>query len=95
MLFLFCRYYTVPPEVLSSEISTEIVSQLGEEFDIEKFEKEEKMMLDNVADEVAASTRVSVAPLVIDSTGPVEAFAVPSNPKVRDLNNYHIIFFEC
>ncbi|KAK0166801.1 hypothetical protein PV327_004284 [Microctonus hyperodae] len=75
------KYYTVPPEITSSEISTEIVSQLGEEFDIEKFENEQKMVLDEVAGEVPESTRVPVAPILIDSTGPVEAFAVPSNPK--------------
>ncbi|XP_015116216.1 guanine nucleotide-binding protein-like 3 homolog [Diachasma alloeum] len=66
------RYYTVPPELPSGQVSASIITKDCEEFDIEKFASEEKMMLDNVTED--ASTRIPVIdPLIIDSTGPVDS----------------------
>ncbi|XP_034946041.1 guanine nucleotide-binding protein-like 3 homolog [Chelonus insularis] len=67
------RYYTVPPELPSSEVSAQIVSQIGEEFDIEKFMAEEKMVLDSIEQASSKTNLTVVDPLQIDSTGPVDA----------------------
>lgn len=65
------RYYTVPPEEPSSLISSEIVNEIAEEFDIENFVAEEKMMLDSVTEEEAE--KEVAESILIDSTGPVTA----------------------
>lgn len=56
----------------SGQVSASIVTKVCEEFDIEKFAAEEKMMLDNVTEEASKTTPV-VDALIIDSTGPVES----------------------
>ncbi|KZC08771.1 PREDICTED: guanine nucleotide-binding protein-like 3 homolog [Dufourea novaeangliae] len=63
------RYYTVPPEQPTSQISAEIVSQMSKEFDIESFAAEEKMMLDTFEEETAKKSKLD--PLLIETTGPV------------------------
>ncbi|KAF7987892.1 hypothetical protein HCN44_003755 [Aphidius gifuensis] len=45
------RYCTVPPEVADTQISSTIVMKDTEEFDIEKFTADEKMMLDDIAED--------------------------------------------
>ncbi|XP_012271018.1 guanine nucleotide-binding protein-like 3 homolog isoform X2 [Orussus abietinus] len=66
------RYYTVPPEEASCQLSAEIVSQMAKEFDINSFAAEEKIMLDEV-ETAANGNDTVVSPVVIDSAGPVEA----------------------
>lgn len=64
------RYYTVPPEEPVSQLSAEIVSEMSKEFDINSFAEEEKMMLDGFE---AEASKAGSDPLIIDSSGPVEA----------------------
>lgn len=65
------RYYTVPPEEPVCQLSAEIVTQMAKEFDINSFAEEEKMMLDGF--ETDAVKPGAINPLIIDSSGPVEA----------------------
>lgn len=67
--FLF-RYYTVPPEIVDNQVSATIVMKNSEEFDIEKFNAEEQMMLDSVAEE---SAKVQSAGEVSDTESIVPA----------------------
>lgn len=62
------RYYTVPPEEPNCHVSAEIVNKISKEFDIESFAGQEKMMLDNLEEEVGKKT---IGPLLIESSGPV------------------------
>lgn len=68
-LYVFYRYYTVPPEQPSCHISAEIVSQINKEFDIDSFVAEEKMMLDTFEGE-SAKKQIGDS-LLIESSGPV------------------------
>ena len=72
MIEYLCRYYTVPPEEPVCHLSAEIVSEMAKEFDIDKLAEEEKMMLDGVEAEASAENS-SLQPLIVDSSGPVEA----------------------
>ncbi|CAD6204347.1 GSCOCG00009932001-RA-CDS [Cotesia congregata] len=58
------RYCTLPPETPFTNESVEIVKQVGGEFDITKYEKEEKMLLeslDNMAEENKLANMNSVS----------------------------------
>ncbi|KAF7987932.1 hypothetical protein HCN44_003795 [Aphidius gifuensis] len=76
------RYYTVPPEVADTQISSAIVMKDIEEFDIEKFTAEEQMMLDNIVEE-SENAQSIVDPLVVDSTGPVESIVATEMAKKK------------
>ncbi|XP_043475681.1 guanine nucleotide-binding protein-like 3 homolog [Leptopilina heterotoma] len=73
------RYYTVPPEEPVCQLSAEIVTQMAKEFDINSFAEEEKMMLDGF--ETEAVKPGAIDPLIIDSSGPVEASMEVDNQK--------------
>lgn len=64
------RYYTVPPEddQASVHISSEIVSKIAKEFDIDHFEGMETKVLDEI--EKDAVTNSKIEPIIIDSLGP-------------------------
>ncbi|XP_011311746.1 guanine nucleotide-binding protein-like 3 homolog [Fopius arisanus] len=76
------RYYTVPPELPSGQVSAAIITEDCKEFDIEKFTADEKMMLDDVTKEALKTTQV-IDPLIISSTGPVE-FAMEVEVKKKE-----------
>ncbi|CAK9797123.1 Guanine nucleotide-binding protein-like 3 homolog [Anthophora plagiata] len=63
------RYYTVPPEQPNCHVSAEILTQMSEEFNIESFAEQEKMVLDTFEKEFAA--KKVTEPLLIESSGPV------------------------
>ncbi|CAK9831884.1 Guanine nucleotide-binding protein-like 3 homolog [Anthophora retusa] len=63
------RYYTVPPEQPNCHVSAEILTQMSEEFNIESFAEQEKMVLDTFEKEFAA--KKATEPLLIESSGPV------------------------
>lgn len=70
---IFFRYYTVPPEEPACQLSAEIVTQMAKEFDIDNLAEDEKMMLDGVEAEASADNPAPLEPLIVDSSGPVEA----------------------
>ncbi|XP_063989626.1 guanine nucleotide-binding protein-like 3 homolog [Diachasmimorpha longicaudata] len=76
------RYYTVPPELPSAQVSASIITKDCEEFDITKFTADEKMMLDNITEDGCKRTSV-IDPLIIDSTGPVNS-AMESEAKKKE-----------
>ncbi|XP_012265621.2 guanine nucleotide-binding protein-like 3 homolog [Athalia rosae] len=65
------RYYTIPPEDSTSQLSAEIVEQFAKEFNIESFATEEAVMLDNVVAEAAKENTTET--VIYDSSGPVDS----------------------
>lgn len=96
---IFCcsgkiKYYTVPPEVDESNvhISSEIVTDIAKEFNIEEFENMETEILNNIEKECGTIKNS----FVVESSGPVEAIEnMEQDEEESDLVRKILCYGEC
>lgn len=88
------RYYTVPPEDDQNRIhiSSEIVSKIAKEFDIDTFETMETEVLNEIEKDSKKDT--TIKPFIMDSLGPVVEEKMDEDEKDDNLVIISLFYFK-